>query len=318
MTFWQGLVISLLAESTDILSSGGEAVTNISAEEQEERYAKQAQNFLICLEMLGFAIAHFYCFPVEEWEEGYRPVEDQTKFGDNMALGDFLHDLKLIMRHKSKKKKRKSKDQLGNSNSVDTFSTVPEEDEEIGSLLDNVEDLLLDDDSPDPSPIKTTKGRSLMPESDVDESPTKGGQTVAAPKVESLGNESEEESHGEDLPSELRAARALLLESRLLDETTASLLTRDMLNHISNEREAEDGDDSVHGLDESRIDDGRNVEINDEENQHIPASDAHEEVDEEEEEEEANTSSDSSLLFATSPSDQVLRPSIFTMHSKSF
>ncbi len=317
MTFWQGLVISLLAESTDILSSGGEAVTNGNAEDQET-YAKQAQNFLICLEMLGFAIAHFYCFPVEEWEEGYRPVEDQTKFGDNMALGDFLHDLKLIMRHKSKKKKRKVKDQLGNSNSVDTFSTVLEEDEEIGSLLDNVEDLLLDDDSPAHSSNKTTKGRSLMPESDVDVSPTKGGQKVAASKVESPGNESDEESHGDDLPSELRAARALLLESSLLDETTASLLTSDMLNHMSNEREADDDDDdSDHDLDESRIDDGHNIETNDEENQYHPVSDAHEDFDEQVEEREAHIATESSLLFPTSPSDQVLQPSIFTMHSKS-
>jgi hypothetical protein len=35
----------------------------------------------------------------------YRPEEDQSKFGDKMALGSFLHDLKLIMRRKSKKKR---------------------------------------------------------------------------------------------------------------------------------------------------------------------------------------------------------------------
>ena len=96
MTFWQGVVITLLADTTDILSTGiggGEV-----DEDQQEQWAKQAQNFLICLEMLGFSVAHFYCFPVEEWEEGYRPVEDSSKFGDNMALGDFLHDLKLILR----------------------------------------------------------------------------------------------------------------------------------------------------------------------------------------------------------------------------
>ena len=68
MTFWQGLIISLLAESTDILSSSGEAVTKSDNDDSQEKYAKQAQNFLICLEMLGFSIAHFYCFPVEEWE----------------------------------------------------------------------------------------------------------------------------------------------------------------------------------------------------------------------------------------------------------
>ena len=91
MTFWQGVVISLLADTSDLFSSDGN-------DEHEDIMAKQTQNFLICLEMLGFSIAHFYCFPVEEWQEGYRPVQDDSKFGDNMALGDFLHDLKLILR----------------------------------------------------------------------------------------------------------------------------------------------------------------------------------------------------------------------------
>ena len=100
MTFWQGVVISLLATTTDLLSNGGETVStgNGDDEDQVETWGKQAQNFLICLEMLAFSIAHFYCFPVEEWQEGYRPVEDKSKFGDNMALGDFLHDLKLILK----------------------------------------------------------------------------------------------------------------------------------------------------------------------------------------------------------------------------
>jgi hypothetical protein len=40
--------------------------------------------------------------------------------------------------------------------------------------------------------------------------------------------------------SELRRVRALLLESCLLDNTTASLLTSDMLHHLSNERQTED------------------------------------------------------------------------------
>lgn len=100
-TFWQGIGISLLANTTDILSSNGESVNpngDGDDDDQVDEWAKQAQNFLICLEMLGFAIAHFYCFPVEEWEEGYRPAENKGKFGDNMALGDFLHDLKTILR----------------------------------------------------------------------------------------------------------------------------------------------------------------------------------------------------------------------------
>jgi hypothetical protein len=92
MTFWQGIVITLLADTTDLLSSSD------GNDEHEKIMAKQTQNFLICLEMLGFSIAHFYCFPVEEWQEGYRLVQDNSKFGDKLALGDFLHDLKLILR----------------------------------------------------------------------------------------------------------------------------------------------------------------------------------------------------------------------------
>ena len=100
MTFWQGINISLLASTTDLLSNGSETVStgNGNNEDQVDTWAKLAQNFLICLEMLGFLIAHFYCFPVEECEEGHRPVEDKSKFGDNLALGDFMHDLKLMLR----------------------------------------------------------------------------------------------------------------------------------------------------------------------------------------------------------------------------
>lgn len=87
MTFWQGLAISLLADVTDV---GGD---------NAEDWAKAAQNFLICLEMLLFSIAHFYCFPTEEWEEGYRVKHTRAAFGDSMALWDFFQDLKLVLRY---------------------------------------------------------------------------------------------------------------------------------------------------------------------------------------------------------------------------
>jgi uncharacterized coiled-coil protein SlyX len=90
MTFWQGLAISLLAQTTNI---GG-----ASADGGSEEWAKSAQNFLICLEMLLFSIAHFYCFPTDEWEEGYRVKHSQGQFGDSIALGDFFSDLKLLLK----------------------------------------------------------------------------------------------------------------------------------------------------------------------------------------------------------------------------
>lgn len=72
-----------------------------------ETWALSAQNFLICLEMLLFSIAHFYCFPTEEWEEGYRANFNKSKFGDSIALGDFLSDIKLLMKGNNIKKKKK-------------------------------------------------------------------------------------------------------------------------------------------------------------------------------------------------------------------
>jgi Organic solute transporter Ostalpha len=114
MTFWQGLAISLLANTTDV---GG---ANASA------WAKSAQNFLICLEMLLFSIAHFYTFPTNEWEEGYRAShESNSKFGDSIALGDFMNDLKLILRSKSHIRKSPKKQ-----------PTVPEVDEDNGDAND--------------------------------------------------------------------------------------------------------------------------------------------------------------------------------------
>ncbi|KAI2492848.1 Organic solute transporter Ostalpha [Fragilaria crotonensis] len=113
MTFWQGLAISVLAQTTDV---GG----NDSSE-----WARSAQNFLICLEMLLFSIAHFYTFPTDEWEEGYRASHEGGKFGDTIALGDFFQDLKLILQTQKKKKKKKSDD-----DSLATLDEAEEEDEE--------------------------------------------------------------------------------------------------------------------------------------------------------------------------------------------
>jgi hypothetical protein len=101
MTFWQGIVLNLLADTTDAFggsSNAGDGGGDDDDDDKIEKYAKQAQNFLICLEMLGFSIAHFYCFPVDEWKPGYKPEVDTKQYADKMALGDFLQDLKLILR----------------------------------------------------------------------------------------------------------------------------------------------------------------------------------------------------------------------------
>ena len=112
MTFWQGLCISVLAQTTDVAGN------------DKAEWATSAQNFLICLEMLLFSIAHFYCFPTEEWQEGYRLKVERSQFGDTIALGDFFQDVKLILtsrassthndQHSVRRRRRKSS-AVGNS-----------------------------------------------------------------------------------------------------------------------------------------------------------------------------------------------------------
>jgi Organic solute transporter Ostalpha len=125
MTFWQGLVLSVLAQTTDLGRGSNSSTDNDNAVE----WAKSAQNFLICLEMLLFSIAHFYCFPTEEWEDGYRVKHtvDGSNFGDSIALGDFLSDLKLILKTGKKSKKTKK---LSSPPSLKIDPTIPEGDDE--------------------------------------------------------------------------------------------------------------------------------------------------------------------------------------------
>lgn len=286
--FWQGVTISFLASATDLLRSGGEVVSTGDGNDsdQVETWAKQAQNFLICLEMLGFAIAHFYCFPVEEWEEGYRPVEDTSKFGDNMALGDFLHDLKLIMQHK-KEKKRIAKEKFGGKpTSDDSISTVLEEDEEMGmghtdstgglqSLLDNVEDLLengrsdaavdtggtteaetamnttvdgAEEQKTDCATFDASEQNEISDYSAVEEEEAKATAISSASKDTDISavitprtrNSIQQQLAAMNAPSELREATALLLQSTLLDEDTARLLTKDILDQTIEEEDAKE------------------------------------------------------------------------------
>ncbi len=122
MTFWQGLVLSILAQTTDL---GG------ASNDDADEWAKSAQNFLICLEMLLFSIAHFYCFPTEEWEDGYRVKHSENStFGDSIALGDFLADLKLILKT-GKKSKKSTKKLLTSSPTLSKQNpTIPEGNDE--------------------------------------------------------------------------------------------------------------------------------------------------------------------------------------------
>eukprot|EP00550_Attheya_septentrionalis_P005855 CAMPEP_0198284952 /NCGR_PEP_ID=MMETSP1449-20131203/4304_1 /TAXON_ID=420275 /ORGANISM="Attheya septentrionalis, Strain CCMP2084" /LENGTH=425 /DNA_ID=CAMNT_0043982177 /DNA_START=326 /DNA_END=1600 /DNA_ORIENTATION=+ len=102
MTFWQGMVISIVfhIHSGTWKEEGGDSnTTTESSDENSVASAASIQNLLICLEMLIFSIAHWCVFPIDEWEKDYRPKKYE-KLG--MGFKDFVTDVNMIMDHRKK------------------------------------------------------------------------------------------------------------------------------------------------------------------------------------------------------------------------
>ena len=76
LTFWQGLVITLLAR------------TGL----QDAAAASSMQNFIICVEMFLASLAHAYVYGHQEWEPGWQPPQEHLHLSDNVAIGDFIAD----------------------------------------------------------------------------------------------------------------------------------------------------------------------------------------------------------------------------------
>lgn len=122
LTFWQGLLISIIVNlhlqgssrraaaispaelatnaPTTLLQTAAPVPAPVRYLEEEEmqssnQLAAQIQNFLICLEMLFFSIAHWCVFPAEEWSPDYRPKQHVAKPG--IGFKDFASDLKYIV-----------------------------------------------------------------------------------------------------------------------------------------------------------------------------------------------------------------------------
>ena len=126
LTFWQKMVLSLVVNVA--------FPDTFETQEKADEFVLRAQNFLICLEMLFCAVAHCFVFPTEEWVEGYREKEEARRereyanvhaFGDSVALGDFLNDIKTVMISKQgprtirQRRERKSAEGISPSNSTD-------------------------------------------------------------------------------------------------------------------------------------------------------------------------------------------------------
>lgn len=102
MTFWQGLVISILVH----LNEGGGRWDSDSNKMNPREKAMMMQNVLICLEMLLFSLAHWCVFPVEEWAPDYKPRE-YAKPG--LGFKDFVEDISYIAEsHKQSKNARRT------------------------------------------------------------------------------------------------------------------------------------------------------------------------------------------------------------------
>jgi len=103
MTFWQGMTIHIIAKF-------------IYQVENPVDWSRRVQNFVICLEMLFFAVAHVFVFPTEEWKPGYRPKERvKGKLGDNIGINDFVKDVKHMVKTRKTHKIRRDGGKRGGS-----------------------------------------------------------------------------------------------------------------------------------------------------------------------------------------------------------
>lgn len=123
LTFWQKMVLGLVVNVA--------FPEKFDSQEEADEFVVRAQNFLICLEMLFCAVAHCFVFPTEEWVEGYREKEEEKRrdastraFGDSVALGDFLNDMKTVM---TSKKRRTRQRRMAGGGGLSPSSTTDED-----------------------------------------------------------------------------------------------------------------------------------------------------------------------------------------------
>lgn len=96
-----------------------------------KQQAAQIQNFLICLEMLFFSIAHWCVFPAEEWEPDYRP-KHYAKPG--IGLSDFVSDMSYIINSRSEARRAaRSRSETDGEDENLAGGEDEDEDEEEGS-----------------------------------------------------------------------------------------------------------------------------------------------------------------------------------------
>mmetsp|Transcript_16647 Transcript_16647/g.31532 ORF Transcript_16647/g.31532 Transcript_16647/m.31532 type:complete len:507 (-) Transcript_16647:84-1604(-) len=149
MTFWQGIVISFIAHAVVVNQNGKD---NPNMRQDALEWSKQAQAFVICMEMFVFAIVHCFVFPVEEWEPGYREKEKRrirASFGDSLALKDFVEDVKIVMASKGKNKTYMQVDKMDRVSRSKEFQGEGKECDVDSTVMSLNRDLNYADDNPD-------------------------------------------------------------------------------------------------------------------------------------------------------------------------
>merc|ERR1712194_309134 len=212
-----------------------------------------------------------------------------------MALGDFVTDLRMILRKKTSTKE-KIKPNSDESISA-SISTVLEEDEELGHADSNEHEVLLslveNLCQGDPAAVAATAVIAT------ENSGHKEKSSVATPQ-----RSVEESLASLNAPTELRRATALMLGVGLVDENTARLLTNNILDQPiepggcleenSNAEEIAGREEAKHSSEDL---DRKEGTIN------APTS--------------SLTNAPPAFPPPSPPSTTVLKPSIFTMHAMS-
>jgi hypothetical protein len=102
--------------------------------------ASQIQNFLICFEMLLFAIGHWCVFPAEEWKPDYRPPMNSAKPG--FGISDFAQDISDIVGNATQRHRRRRRKDYERTDTESIPPPVPTADDDD----DDVDDEHNEDD----------------------------------------------------------------------------------------------------------------------------------------------------------------------------
>ncbi len=236
----------------------------------------------------------------------------KSTHGISIAIAKTFSDCPQIRRRHNKRKQKLAKEGKGSEHeSVDSIATVLEEDEEelkrTDSNDDGLQSLLENFLGGERNTSSPFAGRSV---NRLARDNSEGPKRVTP---RSQRNNILESLDASNAPVELRQATALLLQSSLLDEITARLLTSDILNQPL---ECGETIEETNGKGEEHQTVEASLGFEDPNHSSASADDHRGSCEDTSSLGLPETHSTTSLRPATS-ADEILRPSIFTMHSMS-